>query len=83
MVNCRRCNAMMTEKECGQSLSALTLHARAQTGIAATAQQLEWARSQMPLCAGCVSDMIQEHLGLPASHSSAAYRGDGKSEGAT
>jgi hypothetical protein len=64
-VNCRRCNAMMTETECGQSLCALTLHARAQTGIAATQQQVEWAQSQMPLCAECVSDMIQEHLGIP------------------
>jgi hypothetical protein len=64
-VNCRRCNAMMTEKECGQSLCALTLHARAQTGIAATQQQVEWAQSQLPLCAACVSDMIQEHLGIP------------------
>jgi hypothetical protein len=65
MVKCRQCDATMTENECGQSLSTITLHARAQTGIAGTAQQFEWARSQMPLCAACVSDMIQENLGLP------------------
>jgi hypothetical protein len=65
MANCRRCNATMTEKECDQSVSALALHARAQTDTAETDLQLEWVQSQMPLCVECVNDMIQEHLRLP------------------